>query len=80
MRVSLGMVCLAASICLGYGAYACSFSHYLARAVGGGDKVELLGITLTYPIMMTLLVVLCLFSAFAAVYAFFFPPQSSIES
>jgi hypothetical protein len=72
------MVCLAASICLGYGAFACLFSHDLARALGGtGDKVGLLGITLRYPIMMTLLVVLCLFSALTAVYAFFFPPGAA---
>ena len=81
MRVCLGMVCLAASICLGFGAYVCLFNHNLARALGGtGDKAGLLGITLPYPIMMTLLVVLGLLSAFAAIFALFFPPEPAVES
>jgi len=81
MRFCLGMVTLAASICLGFGAYVCLVGHNFDRGFGGtGDKAELLGITLPYPIMITLLVVLCLISAFTAVYAFFFRSQSSIES
>jgi len=81
MRFCLGMVTLAASICLGFGAYVCLVGHNFARGFGGtGDKAELLGITLPYPIMMTLLVVLCLLSAFAAIYALFFPTQSSTEN
>jgi hypothetical protein len=81
MRFCLGMVCLAVCICLGFGAYVCLVYHNLARGLGGtGDKVGLLGITLPYPIMMTLLVVLGLLSACAAVCAFFFPPRSSLES
>jgi hypothetical protein len=80
MRFCLGMVTLAAAICLGFAAYACLLGHNLARGFGGtGDKAELLGITLPYPVMMTLLVVLCLLSMLAAVCAFFFPSLSSIE-
>jgi hypothetical protein len=81
MRFCLGMVSLAAFICFAYGAYLCLFEHNFLRGFGGtGNKSELLGVTLPYPIMMSLLVVLCLISAFTAVYAFFFPPSPSIET
>jgi len=77
-RFCLGILSLAAAICLGFGAYACVVGRNFARALAGrGDKAQILGITLPFPIMMTLLVVLCLLSAFAAVYALFFPTQST---
>jgi hypothetical protein len=78
MRFCFGMVSLAASICFAYGAYLRWFNHNLIRGLGG-NKSEFLGVTLPYPIMMSLLVVLCLISAFTAVYAFFFPASQSIE-
>ena len=71
------MVSLAASISFAYGAYRWWFVHNLIPGFDG-NKSELPGVTLPYPIMMTLLVVLCLISAFTAVYAFFFP--RSIET
>src|SRR5258705_11104146 len=77
-RFCLGILSLAAAVCLGFGAYACVVGRNFARALGGpGDKAQILGITLPFPIMMTLLGALCLLSAFAAGYALFFPPQSS---
>jgi ABC-type branched-subunit amino acid transport system permease subunit len=81
VRYCLGILSLAAAICLGFGAYACFVARDIARAIGGrGDKAHILGITLPFPIMVTLLVVLCLLSAFAAVYALFFPTQSPMEN
>ena len=81
VRFCLGMMSLAAAICLGFGAYACVIGRDIARAFGGrGDKAEILGVSLPYSIMMTLLVGLCVLSAFAAVYTFFFPTQSSMEN
>jgi len=77
VRYCLGILSLGAAICLGFSAYACLFARDFARALGGrGDMSKFLGITLPFPIMMTLLVVLCLLSAFAAVYALFFPTPS----
>jgi hypothetical protein len=77
-RFCLGMMSLGAAICLGFGAYACWLNRGIARALGGsGQKVMVLGVTLPYPMAMTLLAVLCLIFAFAAVYALFFPKQSS---
>jgi len=81
VRFCLGILSLGAAICFGFGAYACLFARDFARALGGrGDKSQILGITLPFPMMMTLLVVLFLLSAFAAVYALFFPTQSSTEN
>lgn len=81
VRFCLGIFSLGAAICLGFGAYACLVARDIARAFGGrGDKAQILGITLPFPILMTLLVVLCLLSAFAAIYALFFPTQSSTEN
>jgi len=68
MRFCLGILSFAAAICVGFGAYVCLVGHNLDRGFGGtGDKAELLGITLPYPIMMTLLLVLCLLSVLAVV-------------
>ena len=81
VRFCLGMMSLVAAICLGFGAYACVVGRDIARAFGGrGDKAEILGISLPYSIMMTLLLGLCVLSALAAVYTFFFPTQSSMEN
>jgi Tripartite ATP-independent periplasmic transporters, DctQ component len=79
-RFCLGMVSLGVTICFGYGACLCWFGRDFARALGGrGDTSEILGVTLPYPIMMTLLVVMCVLCAFVAVYALFFPTQSESD-
>jgi hypothetical protein len=76
-RFCLGMLSLGAALYLGLAAYGCSFNHSLALALGGGPKAHVYGVTMPYPIAMTLLLVLCLTFAFAAVYALFFPTHSS---
>ena len=79
-RFCLGMVSLGATICFGYGAFLCWFGRHFALALGGrGDTSEILGVTLPYPIMMSLLVVMCVLCAFVAVYALFFPTQSDSD-
>lgn len=80
IRFCIGMASIGASICAGLGAYGCWFSRDVARAVGGGEKAQGLGLALPYPIAITLLTILCLLSAFVAIYAFFFPTQSSTET
>ena len=77
-RFCLGMLSLGAALYLGLAAYGCWFNHGLARAVAGlGQKAPIFGVTLPYPFAMTLLIVLCLTFAFAAVYALFFPTHCS---
>jgi len=77
VRFCFGMMSFAAAICLGFCAYSCWLTRDIARALGGhGDKSKILGVTLPFPIMMTLLVIFGLVFAFAAVFAFFFPAQS----
>lgn len=77
LRFCLGVMSLGAAIYLGCTAYGCWAVRGILRACGGsGDKAEFLGVTWSYPRGMTLLVVLFLIFAFAAIYAFFFPAQS----
>ncbi len=77
-RFCIGMLSFGAAICLGLGAYGCYINHSIARALGGwGDKANVLGVILPYPIALTFLAVLCVFSALVAVYALFFPESST---
>jgi hypothetical protein len=48
----------------------------MARAFGGGDKAQLLGITLPYPIWITLLGEVTLILAFGGIYTLFFASHS----
>jgi hypothetical protein len=69
---------LGAAIYLGCAAYWCWAVRGIIRACGGsGDKAEILGVVLPYPIGMTLLVVSRLILAFVAIYAFFIHTQST---
>jgi hypothetical protein len=75
------MLSFGAAICLGFGLYGCWLNRDIARALGGsGEKAQVLGVVLPYPMAMTLLAVFCLLSAFAAIYALFFPAQSPMET
>jgi hypothetical protein len=74
------MMSLGAALYLAFMAYRCWFNYGLAAAIAGANaaqKVEVLRVTMPYPIAMTLLIVLCVTFAFAAVYALFFPTRSS---
>jgi len=76
-RFCLGMLSLGAALYLGLAAYGTWFNHGLLNPSGPSQKADILGVTLQYPIAMTLLVILSLTFAFAAVYALFFPTRSS---
>jgi hypothetical protein len=76
LRLWLGVTSLGATVCLGWAAGWCWTVWGIARALGGGDKVELLGIALPYPIWMTLLGEVTLILAFGGIYALFFPSHS----
>jgi hypothetical protein len=83
VRYSVGILSLGVAIFQGIFAYGCLLTREIARAVAGphaADKAQILGITFPFPLLMTLLVVLCLLSAFIAVYVLFFPAQSSAEN
>ena len=76
LRFCLGLTSLGATLCLGWTAGRCWTVWGIARALGGGDKAELLGITLPFPIWMTLLGGVTLIFAFGAIYALFFASHS----
>jgi hypothetical protein len=73
-RFCLGLVSLGAPIYLGCVVYLYSILRDF------GDNAKILGVRVPYSIMIPLLAVLCLLSAFVAVYVFFFPTQSSTET
>ena len=69
VRFCLGVSSLGMSVFLGYEAY---WSWALTLRGWGGNGLQLLGVSLSFPVGMTLLVLLGLAFALGALYAFFF--------
>ena len=76
LRFCLGAMSLGATLCLAWTASWCWSAWGIGRALGGGDKAKLLGITLPYPIWLMLLGAGTLSFAFGAMYAVLFPAHS----
>ena len=71
LRCCLSVMSFGVALLLGTEAYWCPVRRRILRACGGsGDTAEIFGLTLPYPMAMTLLVVLALIFASGAIYAF----------
>ena len=69
VRLCFGVLSLGLAVLLGYEAY---WSWVLTLRGWGGNGLQLLGVSLSFPVGMSLLVLLTLAFAFGAIYAFFF--------
>jgi hypothetical protein len=67
-RLCCGVLSLGLALPLGYEAY---WSWVLTLRGWGGNGLQLLGVSLSFPVGMTLLVLLTLAFGFGAIYAFF---------